>query len=47
MDSATGNTGHWVVEDGRINIMVGDSATNLPLNATLENVKGYTVGSSQ
>ena len=47
MDSPTGNTGHWVVEDGPIKIMVGDSSTNLPLTVTLDNVKGYTVGSSQ
>lgn len=38
--------GHWVVESGPIQIMVGGSSTNLPLMATV-NVNGYTVGSAQ
>ncbi|HEY4185950.1 MAG TPA: glycoside hydrolase family 3 N-terminal domain-containing protein [Polyangia bacterium] len=40
MDSATGNTGKWVVETGDIKIMVGGSSTNLPLSATVP-VTGY------
>src|SRR6185437_12501119 len=43
-DSATTQTGHWVVESGPIQIMVGDSSVNLPLKATVNNVTGYTVG---
>jgi beta-glucosidase len=45
-DSPTATTGHWVVESGPVNVMVGDSSTNLPLTGTV-NVSGYTVGSSQ
>jgi beta-glucosidase len=37
-------TGHWVVENGPVQIMVGGSSTNLPLTGTV-NVTGYTVGS--
>ena len=39
-------TGHWVVESGPVQIMVGGSSTNLPLMGTV-NVNGYTVGSTQ
>ena len=46
-DSATTQTGHWVVESGPIQIMVGDSSVNLPLKATVNNVTGYTVGQTQ
>ena len=35
----------WVVEDGAINVMVGGSSTNLPLQGTV-NVHGYTKDSS-
>jgi beta-glucosidase len=45
-DSPTARTGHWVVESGPVQIMVGDSSTNLPLTATV-NVNGYTVGPPQ
>jgi beta-glucosidase len=38
-------TGHWVVESGPVQIMVGGSSTNLPLQGTV-NVTGYTVGST-
>jgi beta-glucosidase len=31
MDAAGGATGRWVVESGDLEIMVGGSATNLPL----------------
>jgi beta-glucosidase len=46
MDSPTAATGHWVVESGPVKIMVGDSATSLPLSAMV-NVNGYTVGPAQ
>jgi beta-glucosidase len=45
-DSPTARTGNWIVESGPIQIMVGDSSTNLPLTATV-NVNGYTVGPPQ
>ncbi len=45
IDANDPSKGQWVVEDGPVQIMVGGSATNLPLMATV-NVKGYTVGSS-
>jgi beta-glucosidase len=45
MDSATGNTGRWVVESGAVKIMVGGSSTNLPLSETV-NVNGYVIGST-
>jgi hypothetical protein len=40
-DSPTATTGHWAVESGPVQIMVGDSSTNLPLTTTVT-VKGYT-----
>jgi beta-glucosidase len=40
MDSATGNTGKWVVESGDIKIAVGGSSTNLPLTAMVK-VNGF------
>jgi beta-glucosidase len=45
-DSATAQTGHWFVEGGPVQIMVGDSSVNLPLTATV-NVNGYMVGQPQ
>ena len=39
-DSANPTGGKWVVESGNIKLMVGGSATNLPLTATLP-VNGY------
>jgi beta-glucosidase len=44
-DANDPRAGHWVVESGPVKIMVGGSATNLPLTATV-NVTGYTVGSN-
>ena len=43
-DATNPRAGHWVVESGPIQIMVGDSSTNLPLTKMV-NVNGYTVGS--
>jgi beta-glucosidase len=45
-DASNPRTGHWVVETGPVQIMVGGSSTNLPLTGTV-NVSGYTVGSTQ
>jgi beta-glucosidase len=42
----TGPNGNWVVESGPVQIMVGESSTNLPLTGMV-NVTGYTVGSAQ
>jgi len=39
-DSATANTGKWVVESGDVKIMVGGSSTKLPLTGTVK-VNGY------
>jgi beta-glucosidase len=45
-DSSDPRSGHWVVESGPVQIMVGGSSANLPLTTTV-NVTGYTVGSTQ
>ncbi|HVT07299.1 MAG TPA: glycoside hydrolase family 3 N-terminal domain-containing protein [Polyangia bacterium] len=47
IDANDPTKGVWTVESGRVQIMVGGSAANLPLMATVNNVTGYTVGTSQ
>ncbi|HVY38815.1 MAG TPA: glycoside hydrolase family 3 N-terminal domain-containing protein [Polyangia bacterium] len=47
IDANDPTKGVWTVESGRVQIMVGGSAVNLPLMATVNNVTGYTVGTSQ
>jgi beta-glucosidase len=40
MDAPGATTGHWVVEDGNVNIMVGGASSAFPLMATVK-VNGY------